>query len=241
MSTKTKLDDILNFTDKDKLVDFIKRYAQKDTVFSNALLETFSPNRQSDKKKEQSRKDYAKLIQNAFVTHSSRSRGSYDYYNDYDYIGFDAIEVSEQLDVLLEKARYYMKYQNIDEAILIAQKMIETIPDEWDQNFDYEGDVQVTYDNAIDLLEGLLIEEVLSDQQKESLFNWYEKEIIDKKHEYVGLNTSLDVLEDYFLTGTENGLERTPQIIDQQIATSSSYKKESLVEKKIQLLHEYNQ
>ena len=33
--------------------------------------------------------------------------------------------------------------------------MIETIPDEWDQNFDYEGDVQIDYDEAIDILENL--------------------------------------------------------------------------------------
>lgn len=239
MTNKSKLDDILNFADKDKLFDFIKSYAQKDATFNNALLETFSPNRKSKSKQEQPREDYVKLIQNAFVGQSSRRSGRYGYYDVYDDFGFDADAVSEQLETLLEKARYYIKYENIDEAILIAKKMIETIPDEWDQNFDYEGDVQVMYDEAIDILEGLLKEELFSDEQKESLFDWYEKEIIDNKHEYVGLNTSLDVLEDYFLSGVKNGLERTLKIIDQQIKTSSDYSQEILLEKKIHLLYEF--
>ena len=197
MPTETKLDDILNFTEKDKLIDFIKSYAQKDAAFNNTLLETFSPNRQSDKKqKQQPREDYVKLIQNAFVGQPAKRSGRHGYYNDYDDFGFDAEEVSDQLEILLEKARYFIKYQNIEEAIIIAQKMVETIPGEWDQDFDYEGDVQVVYDEAIDMLEGLLKEGLLSDEQKESLFDWYEQEIIDNKHEYVGLNTSLDLLED---------------------------------------------
>ena len=62
MEIKTKLDDILNFTDEDKLIDFIKNYAQKDATFYNALLEAFSPTRQEDSKKTQPREDYASLI-----------------------------------------------------------------------------------------------------------------------------------------------------------------------------------
>lgn len=240
LTTDTKLDDILNFTEQGKLVDFIKSYAQKDAAFNNALLKAFSPNRPSNNKQLEPQEDYEKLIQSAFVGQPSRRSGRYGYYNDYDDIGFDAEAVSEELDALLEKARYYIKYQNIEEAILIAQKMIETIPDEWDQNFDYEGDVQVVYDEAIDLLESLLEQDLLSDEQKESLFDWYEQEIKDKKHADVGLNTSLDSLGDYFLTGVRNGFERTLHIIDRQIKASSDYTQEALIEKKIHLLYEFN-
>ena len=237
MTDKTKLDDILNFADKHKLVDFIKDYAQKDEAFNKALLETFSPKRQTKKKKHS--EDYVKLIQKAFIGRSSNRRGRYNYYDDFDDYGFNAEEVREKLEVLLEKARYYIKYQNIDEAISIAQKMIETIPDEWNQDFDYEGDVQVMYDEAIDILDNLLEEKLLSDEQIESLFDWYEKEIIDKKHEYVGLNTSLDALEKHFLSGVKNGLERTLKIIDQQIKVSNGYSQEILLENKIHLLYKF--
>ena len=237
MTDKTKLDDILNFADKHKLVDFIKDYAQKDEAFNKAFLETFSPKRQTKKKKHS--EDYVKLIQKAFIGRSSNRRGRYNYYDDFDDYGFNAEEVREKLEVLLEKARYYIKYQNIDEAISIAQKMIETIPDEWNQDFDYEGDVQVMYDEAIDILDNLLEEKLLSDEQIESLFDWYEKEIIDKKHEYVGLNTSLDALEKHFLSGVKNGLERTLKIIDQQIKVSNGYSQEILLENKIHLLYKF--
>ena len=241
MTNKTKLDDILNFAEEGKLIDFIKKYAQKDAAFKDALLETFSPNHQSGNKQKQQPEDYVKQIQSAFIGHSSRRSGRYNYYNDYADFGFDAIEVSERLDSLLEKARYYIKYQNVEEAILIAKKMIETIPDEWNQDYDYDGDVQVKYDEAIDILENMLKEELLSEIQKESLFNWYEQEIIDSKHEYVGLNTSLDALEEYFLLGVKNGVERTLQMIDQKIASSTSYKQESLIQNKIEILYEFNQ
>ena len=39
-----------------------------------------------------------------------------------DDFGFDAVKVREQLNALLEKARYYIRYQNIEEAIFIVQK-----------------------------------------------------------------------------------------------------------------------
>ena len=241
MTIKTKLDDILNFAEKDKLVDFIKSYAQKDAAFNKALLEKFSPTHQSQNKQEQPRENYVELIQNAFIGHSSRGSGRYDYYDHCDDYGFNAEDVKEDLKILLEKARFYIKYENIEEAIFIAQKMIETIPEEWDSDFDYEGDVQVIYDEAIYMLENLMKEQLLSDDQKESLFEWYEDEIEDGKHEHVGLNTSLDVLEEYFLRGVENGFERTLQIIDRQIETTSGYSQECLVEKKIHILNEFDQ
>ena len=240
MTIKTKLDDILNFTDEDKLIDFIKSYAQKDDAFNNALLEAFSPTQQADSKKEQPREDYASLIKNAFVGNSTSRRGRYGYYYEYDDIGFDAEATREQLETILEKARYYIKYKNIDEAIFIAQKMVEIIPDIWDENFDYEGDVQVMYDEAIDILESLLEQNLVSDEQKESLFGWYEQEIEDAKHEYVGLNTSLDSLGDYFLTGVEDAFKRTLQIIDRQIKASSDYTQEGLIEKKVYILYEFD-
>ena len=239
MTIKTKLDDILNFTEEGKLIDFIKSYAQKDAAFNNALLKAFSPTPQADNKKVQPREDYASLIKKAFVGNSIRRRGRYGYY-DYDDIGFDAIETREELEPFLEKARYYIKYENIDEALLIAQKMVEIIAKVWDSAFDYDGDVQVVYDEAIDILESLLEQNLLSDEQKESLFDWYEQEIKDKNHEDVGFETSLDSLGGYFLTGVKNGFERTLQIIDQQIKSSSDYSQEVLLKKKINILYEFD-
>ena len=63
---------------------------------------------------------------------------------------------------------------DVEEAIRISQCLIDTIPDYWDENFDYDGDVQVVYDSAIDLLEELL-KDGLSDEQHEWIFSWYEQ------------------------------------------------------------------
>ncbi|QRX64163.1 hypothetical protein JS578_02570 [Dysgonomonadaceae bacterium zrk40] len=104
--------------------------------------------------------------------------------------------MSNKLEPLLEKARYYLRHDNREEAIHIAQNLIDTIPDYWDENFDYEGDVQVIYDEAIDLLEDILNDEPTTEQM-ELIFSWYEKVNGDKKHQYMGLNNSLEQLERY--------------------------------------------
>ncbi len=231
--------DILKHTGKAKLDDFIQEYAQGDATFKNAFIEKFSPKPKSDNPKKTPREDYMNIILNAFNSSTfSRPRNRYrGYYEDY---GFDAEEVREILESLLEKARFYIRHENLNEAILIAQKLIEIIPDEWDANFDYEGDVQVMYDEAIDLLEEMLTENMLSNEQKESLFKWYEKESVNNKHEYVGLNTDLGVLEKHFTTGVEGGFERVLRMIEQRITNPNEYEKQQAVLEKIHLLEKHH-
>ncbi|MBK5196299.1 MAG: hypothetical protein JJE08_09800 [Proteiniphilum sp.] len=147
--------------------------------------------------------------------------------------------MSKKLEPLLEKARYYLRHDNREEAIRIAQTLIDTIPDYWDENFDYEGDVQVIYDEAIDLLEEMLNDK-LSSEQIELIFSWYEKVIGDKKHQYMGLNTSLEVLENYFASDAAGGFDRVLRIVDQRIANTKEYEKERAVVEKIYLLEENN-
>lgn len=106
--------------------------------------------------------------------------------------------------------------------------------------FDYDGDVQVIYDGAIDLLEKML-KIKLSKEQAESVFSWYEKVIVDKKHEHVGLNTSLRVLEKYFVSGAVDGFDRVLRIMNRRIVNATGdYEKEKAVLEKISLLEENN-
>lgn len=239
MSHNEMLNDILSHTSKEKLDKFIKEYAENDTTFRTALLAQFSPKPKSNKTKKKPEEDYATIIGKAFSKGSGRSsRGRYrGYYDDFDDYGFDAGEVSTELEKLLDKARYFIEYDNTDEAIYIAKELIETIPEHWDENFDYEGDVQVIYDQAIDILEEMMEEDKLSEEQKESLLSWYEKEIDDSKHEYVGLNTSLGALESHFST-VEGGLDRILHLIEQRIAGGRDYEKERAVLEKITLLED---
>lgn len=70
--------------------------------------------------------------------------------------------------------------------------------EEWADEFDRDDDVQV-YDTAIDNLEKILESNLLSTEQKKDLYEWYsEKSKNKEKHEYVGLNTDLSVLESCF-------------------------------------------
>ncbi len=140
---------------------------------------------------------------------------------------------------IIKKARYYLRHDNREEAIHIAQNLIDTIPDYWDENFDYEGDVQVIYDEAIDLLEDILNDEPTTEQM-ELIFSWYEKVNGDKKHQYMGLNSSLEQLERYFAADAVGGFERVLRIVDKRIAISEEYEKQRAVVEKIYLLEENN-
>ena len=234
MNNNDILNDILAHTDKNMLDQFIKEYAHNNEDFRDVFMDKFSPKPKSGSTRKPE-EDYVKIIQKAFAANAIKTKDRYrNYYED---IGFDAEAVSENLKPLLEKARYYIRHDNEAEAICIAQNLIDTIPNYWDENFDYEGDVQVIYDEAIDLLEEMLNEK-LSDKQKESIFSWYEKVIHDKKHKYVGLNTSLEVLEQYFVTDVKEGFDRVMRIIDRRIAESEDYNKERALLEKIYLLDE---
>lgn len=142
--------------------------------------------------------------------------------------------------MLLDKVAWFIQSENFDEAILICQAMIEIIPDEWEDQFDRDGDVQVMYDGAIDRLQEMLDHNVLTKTQKENLFEWYSREYRNKKHEYVGLNTSLGSLEDYF-TDTPEMLDKTLSNIDEKINNAASdYEREDAVLNKIGVLQKTN-
>ena len=230
MSNKYK--EILKHCDATELHQFIMDYAVKNPEFAKAFTSRFDP----EKKSSGSKEDYVTEIEKAFRKNMNRVG---DRYNGWDDFGFDAYAVAQALGPLLEKIDYYLQNNNVGEAILICRAMIETIPDEWNDtgDGDEEGDVQVVYDTAIDKLQKLLEENRLSKTQKEALFDWYSKENKQTaKHEYVGLNTSLGVLESYF-TDTPEMLQKNLANIEERINNAGSdYKKEDAAMDKIRLL-----
>lgn len=136
------------------------------------------------------------IIQAAFLNNPYNSHSRY---GDWDEYGFDAESVRADLEKLLEEAEYFLKNNNTKVAVEICKNIIEIVPEEWEDQFDYEGDVQVMYDTAIDKLELMLKDALLSENEKSELFEWYKKESENtSKHKYVGLNTSFDVLQRYF-------------------------------------------
>ena len=231
MNNKT-IKEILKHTDVKDLQQFIIDYAAKNPELEKAFMARFNPEKISSGSKE----DYVSDIESAF--HKNMNRVG-DRYNGWDDFGFDAFAVAGDLKPLLEKVDYYLQNNNVGEAILICRALIETIPDEWNDagEGDEDGDVQVVYDAAIDKLQEMLAGNLLSKMQKEDLFEWYSEENkLTTKHEYVGLNTSLDVLESYF-TDTPEMLHKNLANMEERINNAGSdYKREDAAISKINLL-----
>ena len=165
MSNPEILNDILAHTEKGKLSQFIKEYAAENEDFRSVFLNRFSPKPKpvSGSERKQPEDDYVKRIQQAFTGTGSKRNSRYGYRDSFEDIGFDAEAVSATLKTILEKARFYIRHDNMDEAIRITQQLIDTIPDYWEADFDYDGDVQAVYDETIELLEELLRDGQLSD------------------------------------------------------------------------------
>lgn len=167
--TNDILNDVLAHLEKSKLEQFIRGYADGNEAFRTAFLEQCGPKPTKGSARHKPADDYVGIIKRAFADTGIKRRGRY--WHDYDEIGYDAEVVSQRLGALLEKARYYGRHDNQEEAIYIAQALINTLPDYWDPNYDDEGDVQAVYDESIYLLEGMLIEG-LSNELTEKLFCW---------------------------------------------------------------------
>lgn len=194
---KTDLKEIVSKTDSMILKSWILEYAEEHPSFAQTLIEKFNP----VSLKKDKIKDYPFLIKAAFDNnpYSSGSR-----YNDWVDFGYDAENVRADLEAVLNDVDYFLKFGNTKIAVQICKDMIELIPEEWEEQFDYDGDVQVMYDEAIDKLEEMLQKDLLLPEEKKALFEWYKIESKNTdKHRYVGLNTELDVLQQYFLSSDE--------------------------------------
>jgi hypothetical protein len=229
MGENISIEEILKYCEVTDLHQFIIDYANKDREFRKALDARFNPVKVSAGDK----KVYAEAVRVGFNSNTLKTGNRYHQWEDY---GFHAEYVVEELQLLLDKAAYFIQHKNVAEAILICQALIETIPDEWDGGFDEDGDVQVIYDAAIDKLQEMLDGNLLSSAQKEALFDWYSEEHKKSKYEYVGLNTDLKVLENYF-TDTPEMLQMNLANMEERINNANSdYERENAAMSKIQLL-----
>jgi hypothetical protein len=220
--------EILKYCETTNLHQFIIDYAAKDREFKNALISRLDPKKISEDKE-----DYAAAILMAFNDNAMKGGNRYSGWEEY---GFDAMDVAADLQPLLEKVDYCLLNKNYDEAVIICQALIETIPDEWEPEFDEDGDVQVVYDDAIEKLRKILENNFLTSVQKEALFDWYTGEHTKSKHEYVGLDTNLKVLEVFF-SDTPEMLAKNLANMEERIKNSASdYEKEKAAISKIELL-----
>lgn len=229
---KPSLKEIIAKTDSEILKKWILDYADKNPQFALLIEEKFNP----VNLKGSDVKNYPLLIRAAFLNNPYQSG---NHYYDWADDGFDAYEVRDDLEEILSDADYFLEHGNRQIAVQICKEMIEIIPEEWEEQFDHEGDVQVMYDEAIDKLEMMLKEQLLSENEKEDLFKWYEKESKNtEKHKYVGLNTSFDEMQFYFLS-SEEMISQNLKLLDKKIQSSpDNYYTERYVIDKIEILRD---
>lgn len=220
--------EILKHVKTPDLHKFIIDYGEKHPEFMEKFIAKFNPQQISAGKD-----DYEGIVMDAFGSNVLKSANRYHDYGDY---GFDASSVAEDLKPLLDKADYFVKHKNFEEAIRICTAMIETVADEWSPDFDYDGEVQVMYDAAIDKLQEMLEQNLLSSSQKQTLFTWYSEEQQKEKHRDAGLNTSLKALEAFF-SDTPEMLQQNINNIDERIQNApDDYRREEAAMDKIRLL-----
>ena len=167
MKKPLSIQELLEEADIDELEDFIIAYAEKNAEFRLALVSKFSPAAKiiADKNV------YADMVRAAF---KNNSLDLSDFHVD-DY-GFDGFGVSEDLEVLMDKAAWFTSAGYFMEAIFIYQAIIEIVPNKWDYPFDEDGEVRYLYEEAIEQLDGILVQHNLAPDEKDKLFEWLYKE-----------------------------------------------------------------
>lgn len=227
-----KLKELLAIVDNDNLKQWILNYSQTNADFAKELMDSLNPKTAESTEF----KNYPELIRSIFYNHPVKLGNRY---RGYDYDGFEAEDVRADLEEVLNDVGYFLAHQNIKAAVHICKCMIEIIPEEWDPQFDYDGDVQVMYDEAINYLENMLEENLLTSEEKQDLFDWYVTENEDaEKHEYIGLNTDLSVLQQYFYSPEEIREENLKSVNIKIAASKNEYEKEQLIIHKSEILKE---
>lgn len=159
MENKIDLREILAHSDSEILKQWVLEYAREHSSFEQLLRENFSP----ENIQKETAKNYPELISADFhinpipMSNRFKKEGYYD---------FDAESVRADLEKILDDVSYFLKGNNISMVIQICKDLIENIPEEWADDFDRDGDVQVMYDAAIDHLEKILESNLLSKHKK---------------------------------------------------------------------------
>lgn len=120
-----EITDLLKYTDKKEIVDFLSKYAKEHHGFYQELESQFHP-----KKKNELPKDYTKEIQKCFKVRDF----SYDRYGH----SSEADDIADNLNVFIEKSRYLINHDCPEEAASMLLQIIKNIGDEYEQFEDYD-------------------------------------------------------------------------------------------------------
>lgn len=158
----------LSLIDSQELSQFICDYASTNKEFRTALLNRFVTKEISVTSKG---KDYKTEIEKIFANslYNTRTR----YYNRYKDSDSDWETVFNQLDVLLEKADFFLKLESIDSTIAIALQTLRSIGENYNDDLLYDDDLSpsIYCEQAGDLILKVIQHPKTTQQQKTEILH----------------------------------------------------------------------
>lgn len=213
-SSDKKILELLRKLEPEQLHVWLAGYAGSNHVFKNDLLVHFMPGKSLT-----SKNHYQELVADCFSDSHQSSGYSRDFYDD------AGEKTASELESLLDKANAYCSINNMEEAVAIAQSIIEAIPRNYGEVDDSNGALSEVFDSAIERLQEIAGNKAASQNLKKDILQWVKHESKEKVYEECGFDSIPFLLVPYTLaTGTP---QDALSIVDDRIfKASTDYDKE---------------
>jgi hypothetical protein len=219
--------ELLRHIEYEQLAAFVTQYASQNASFKKNLLKYFSP-----QKPGKSLKEYREIAAGSFnFKQFGRYGKGYDFYA-------AASKANNELSGMLEKAKYFILQNNYKEAAAIAQSVIESIPRNYENVDDSDGDLGDTFKNAIALLLEIAVNKSIDTELIKEIFHWVGTEVKENIYSDYGFDEIHSLLIPYTLAA---GLFKQALLIaDERIehAKKNEYRLDHAVNDKIRLLRQ---
>ncbi|MDR2918800.1 MAG: SWIM zinc finger family protein [Tannerella sp.] len=216
-----EISDLLQYTGKKEIVDFLSKYAKEHQGFYQELESQFHP-----KKKNKLPKEHTKEIQKCFKARNS----SYDRYGH----SSEADDIADNLNVFIEKSRYLVNHDCPEEAASMLLQIIKNIGEEYEEFQDYDGSLGGVCQEASEILTGI-IENNASGELLASMMDEIGVMIKNENYENYDLADLNGLL--FLISLKTTDVESAIKIIDETLQVEpDSFRSGSLVISKIDLL-----
>lgn len=221
-SVQVSMSELLKHIDRAEVMSFIVRYAAQHPEFRMAFEQQFHPAKQTTPSK-----DYRKEIKNCFKI----KRSSYDRYGFSD----DVDEINDNLSNYIEKAKYLIKQDCLEEAATICLEIMELIGDNVEEYMDHDETLVSVCQEAAEVLQNI-IELNLSNNVLQYLQKRLGELIKNKNFENYDMADISDLL--LIVTVKSSKLEDGIKLIDETLKNEpDSFRTSSLVIVKMEMLN----
>lgn len=232
-----RLKNILSNTSNSKLIAFICKYAASHKELKDALLQEFTPKINT----EELSVDYKSKINQCFDFVPRRKSYS-RYYSDFED-DINPYEISSKLTTYFNKAKFLFDQKSFGDAASIALHILRNIGERYEENMYYQYDDNFPFSTDCNIAGELLLDIVQHPEVAVSLKEKIVKEVrviaqIKAFYNY-GIYEIDELLQTINLHAQtkENALLLIDELLLEQ---NNSYKLDSLVNQKIELLYQLN-